>query len=345
MQMNISLAISTYQAQKVVFISAKNPEQLVQLPRTLPKAMGIAVDGERMAIAGKDEVLVLRRSSGLADAYPKQPNTYDQLYVPRATYYTGQVDIHDLAWGNDGLWGVNTSFSCLAKINDEWSFEPQWQPPFITKLASEDRCHLNGLVLKDGRPKWVTALGTTDTPQGWRDNITGGGVLMDVDTNENVLEGLPMPHSPRLVKDRLFLLLSASAQLVEVDVNNGTYNEVRDMKAFVRGMAAHGDYLFVAHSRLRKNSSTFRHLPVAKLADQAGIKVIHIPTGALVGEIKWVTSVDEIYDVQVLPATSRPGIITPAIQEHKLSLQIPGASFWGQSREAQANPTAGRPQQ
>ena len=59
--------------------------------------MGIGVKGDRMATATKDEVIVLTNSRGLAVNYPKQPNKYDGLYIPMATYYTGQVDIHDIA--------------------------------------------------------------------------------------------------------------------------------------------------------------------------------------------------------------------------------------------------------
>jgi len=51
---------------------------------------------------------------------------------------------------------VNTLFSCLAPVSERYSFLPLRQPPFITKLAAEDRCHLNGVrsigraTLRDG---------------------------------------------------------------------------------------------------------------------------------------------------------------------------------------------------
>ena len=179
-KLNCSLVITTYQAGKVLMISAPNAEQLSLLPRSFNKAMGIALDGNRMAIATKSEVVVLNNAPSLAHSYPKKPKTYDALYMPRATYYTGMVDIHDLHWGKDGLWAVNTSFSTLCLVDDQFSFTPKWQPHFISNLASEDRCHLNGLAMKDGQPKYVSALGSGNSPQSWRANITTGGILMDV---------------------------------------------------------------------------------------------------------------------------------------------------------------------
>jgi len=143
LQLGCSIAITTYQAGKVIFVSPKDENYLVQLPRTFEKAMGMSLHGNKLAVACKSEVLVLSNSSELASFYPKQPSTYDALFMPRATYYTGMVDIHDLDWGKDGrLYAVNTSFSCLASINHDYSFTPVWKPPFISRLVSEHRCHL-----------------------------------------------------------------------------------------------------------------------------------------------------------------------------------------------------------
>jgi uncharacterized protein (TIGR03032 family) len=118
-QLNCSIAISTYQAGKVVFISAKDEDNLVQLPRNFEKAMGIAENTkkDKIAIACKDEVIVFRNSTDLAKFYPKAPNKYDSLYLPRNTFHTGAVDIHDLNFGNNGeIYAVNTLFSSIVKL-------------------------------------------------------------------------------------------------------------------------------------------------------------------------------------------------------------------------------------
>ncbi|MCB0641414.1 MAG: TIGR03032 family protein [Phaeodactylibacter sp.] len=327
-QLHCTLAISTYQAGKVVFISAKDNEKLVQLPRTFHKAMGIGLSGPKMALATMDEVLVLVNSPDLAAHYPKQPNTYDALFMPRAAYFTGGIDIHDIDFGGDTIYAVNTSFSCLIKIDDNYSFTPVWKPPFITNLASEDRCHLNGMALENERPKYVTAFNQGNTFQSWREEVTTGGILMDIETNELVATGLAMPHSPRLFDGKLYLLLSATGELIQIDRQSGKYEVVNKLKGFVRGLARYGDYVFIGLSRLRKNSSTFAKLEIADQAQEAGISILHLPTGAQVGYIQYHSSVEEIYDVQILPNMIRPGILNTLKPEYKMGLSTPDTTYW-----------------
>lgn len=248
--------------------------------------------------------------------------------MPRATYYTGRVDMHDLEFGTEGLWAINTSFSCLCLVNDEYSFIPKWKPPFITELVSQDRCHLNGLALVDGKPKYVTALGQGNTLQSWRENIVAGGVLMDVQTNEIILKDLAMPHSPRMYKGELYMALSASGDIIKVDVANKRYEVIKNLEGFVRGIAIVDDYMFVGMSKLRKNSSTFSKLPFAEKASEAGIKVIHIPTKAYVGSMIFKTSVDEIYDLQIISKNNKVGILNTINDIFRLSLSLPGATYW-----------------
>jgi uncharacterized protein (TIGR03032 family) len=327
--LNCSIALTTYQAGKLVTISP-NPdgEKLTTLPRSFHKPMGIAIDGDKMAIASKDEVIVLQNSKELAEYYPNKQNTYDSLFVPRITYYTGQVDMHDIAFGSDGLYAINSYFSCLCKVDGNFNFTPIWQPPFITQLISEDRCHLNGLVMVDGKPKYVTALGTTNTHQGWRDNIVGGGILMDVTTNDVILKGLAMPHSPRMYNNELYVLLSASGEFVKVDVAKKSYQVIKKFDGFCRGLSIYKDYAFIGFSKLRKNSSTFSKLPFSDKANFAGIKIIHLPTQAEVGEITYQSTVDEIYEVLVLQDTIRPNILNTINDIHKYALAIPNQTFW-----------------
>lgn len=327
-QLDCTIALSTYQAGKVVFLSAKGPDELVQLPRNFAKAMGMAVQEERIAVATREEIIVLANSKGLAASYPPQPGIYDGLYVPRATYYCGEIDVHDMAWGNEGLYAINTRFSCLSVIDDAYSFRPIWQPNFVTDLTPNDRCHLNGLAMDRGKPKYLSALGKSDTPKGWRDHVTDSGLLIDYDTGEFVSHTLPMPHSPRLFDGKLYVLLSATGELAQVDVNSGKYEVVVNLDGFVRGLARRGDYLFVGLSRLRKNASTFRDLPIAQKALTSGVVMVHLPTGVAMGHIQYSASVEEIYDVQILPGLKRPGIMNTEKADFRLALATPRDSYW-----------------
>ncbi len=330
-KLNCTLAISTYQAGKLIFISAKDENYLVQLPRNFEKPMGIALgdNGDKMAVACKSQVLTFSNSPGLALHYPKSPNTYDALYMPRATYHTGPLDIHDLRYGNDGkLYAVNTLFSCLVEIDGDYNFKPYWTPPFISQLVSEDRCHLNGMVMQNGKPKYATAFNQGNTAQSWRETLTTSGVIYDVETNEVLASGLPMPHSPMAVGDNLYVLLSATGELARIDKDTGKYEVIVKTDKFLRGMSLCEDYLFIGMSKLRKNSSTFAKLPFAETANQAGILIVHLPTGSIAGQITYETSVDEIYDVHAIPGVTRPNILNTLTDDHYAGLMIPGSTYW-----------------
>jgi uncharacterized protein (TIGR03032 family) len=325
--LKISLAISTYQAGKVILISSDG-ESIHMLPRNFDTPMGLTVDGNRMAVATKDEVVTLAHDPSMGSTYPKKPGVYDTLYMPRQTFYTGALSMHDMAFIGSSLWGVNTLFSCLCIIDRQYSFKPAWKPPFITELASEDRCHLNGLAVVEGKPRYVTALGMTNTAQGWRDKKLSGGMLMDVETNEAIFTDLPMPHSPRVFDSSLYMLLSATGEVARVDVEAGSFEVIQKLPGFTRGLARHGDYLFVGLSKLRK-THTFGDLELAGKKDViCGIAVLHLQTGALVGQMEFIRTCEEIYDVQVLPGLIRPGIVGPDSDVRSQGLSTPDASFW-----------------
>src|SRR5262245_45442192 len=189
----ITLLVSTYQAGKVIALRARNG-RLSMLLRSFDRAMGLAVAEGRLAIGAKHQVWLLRNSPELA---ARSKEGHDALFLPRVSFVTGDLDLHEMAWGNTELWVVNTLFSCLCTLHTEFSFVPRWRPPFVTRLARQDRCHLNGLAVVAGRPKYVTAFGETDTPEGWRQGKANGGVLLELPEVNVVARGLSMPHSPR----------------------------------------------------------------------------------------------------------------------------------------------------
>lgn len=330
-RLDCSLVVSTYQAGKLIFISPFEGG-LIQLPRNFDKPMGLAVEGRRLAVATRHAVVVLADDPRLSLVHPSRRGQYDALYAPRASYYVNEVDLHDMAWAGDELWAVNTLFACLCTIDDHYSFVPRWRPPFISALAPEDRCHLNGMALVGGRPAYATALGTADTPIGWKENRYGGGVLIDCERDAVVLDGLAMPHSPRVFDGKVYMLLSLLGALVEVDPEQGRYTEIARVPGFVRGLARHGDYLFVGMSKIRPGR-VFPDLPLDRDKLLPGIAAIHLPSGAVMGLIQYQTDCEEIYDVQVLPGLRRPGIIGLGDGTHLNALSTPEMAFWGKPPE------------
>jgi uncharacterized protein (TIGR03032 family) len=192
---------------------------------------------------------------------------------------------------------------------------------------------LNGLAALDGEPRYATALGATDTADGWRERKERGGVLMHVPSGEVILGGLPMPHSPRVYDGTLYALLSATGELIAVDVERGQYETVNRVPGFARGLARQGDYLFIGTSKIRKRH-TFGDLGLAGSDDAiCGVTVLHLPSGAIVGDLRYLRSCEEIYDVQVLPGLRRPGVLGLHDETYRHALALPEKSFWGRAQE------------
>ena len=332
-QLRCSIALSTYQAGKVILLSAIDRNRLIQLPRTFQKPMGIATDNTRLAVATRSEVMVFNNASRMAPNYPRQPGTYDALFLPRATYFTGEADIHDLHWAVDGLLAVNTRFSCLAYIDHHFSFTPVWKPFFISALSPADHCHLNGVAFHENKPQYVTALAKSDSPEGWRKNRENGGVVIHVSSNSLIAEGLSMPHSPRLYDDKLYLLESAAGNLVCIEPETGKKQVVVSLNGFARGMDRLGDFVFIGLSHIRKTSAAFQGLPIARQSAFCGVVVVHLPTAKVVGHIKYENSVEEIYDVRILRGIRRPGLVSGEKGEHKLAVTTPSEDFWAVIKE------------
>lgn len=330
--LQISLAISTYQAGKVVFLSPYDKDRMVQLPRTFAQAMGMAVKDNSLAIAAKNSVEMLEYSQNLATYYPQKPGVYDGIYFPRTTYHTSQLMLHDMAFIGDKLVAVNTLFSALSTFDHKQSFTPFWQPPFISDLMPEDRCHMNGMAIENDQIKFLTALGTSNTVQGWREHKMDGGILMEYPSGKILLNGLAMPHSPRLYHGKLYLLNSAQGELIEVDPVKGTYEVIVNLGGFARGMDKAGDYLFIGISKLRHNNETFASLPIAKTSF-AGVVAVHLPTRTIIAKAEYAMSVEEIYDVKVLQGIIRPNIISPDMEVHHQAISVNGLAFWAQGEE------------
>jgi uncharacterized protein (TIGR03032 family) len=248
---------------------------------------------------------------------------YDRMYVPQMSYVTGDLDIHDVTVDDrQRVVFANTLFGCLATTSETHSFVPLWKPPFIARLAAEDRCHLNGVAMEGGRPRYVTTLSETDVADGWRDRRRDGGCVVDVSADEVIIRGLSMPHSPRVHDDRLWLLNSGTGFLGYVDTKKGVFEPVTFCPGYLRGLAFVGDFAVVGMSRPRQNR-TFGGLELednlrSRNAEaRCGLAVIDLRSGDMLHWLRVEGLVAELYDVVVLPETERPmalGFKTDEIQ-------------------------------
>ncbi len=324
-----SLCVSTYQAGKVAMIGFDG-RQATLLMREFEKPLGIMADGDRLALATRNDIWMFANAPLLAyDYLEEQPGRYDALYLPRATYHTGDLNTHDMATDDEGLVLAATRFSCLARLTYDFNFAPIWRPKFVSDLVPEDRCHLNGLAIRDGKPRYVTALGTTDTAGAWRENKATGGVLIDIVSDEIMTAGLAMPHSPRWHDEKLWLLNSGAGELMSVDPETGKTSVVCGLPGYLRGLSFFGPYALVGLSKIREKH-IFGGLPVQNRCDKllCGVAVIDIRNGKQVGLFEYTTGCEEIYDVQFLPGVVRPTILNLDRPAARQAITNPDCSFW-----------------
>jgi uncharacterized protein (TIGR03032 family) len=324
-----SIALTTYQAGKVGMIGWDG-RQVTFLFRDFPKPMGLDVDGPRLLLATRHHLIELGNDPLLAhDFLEGQPGRYDALYLPRVTHATGDLNVHDVAYGADGVWMVNTRFSCLAGTSRDYSFVPRWRPPFVSDVVPEDRCHLNGVAMEGGQPRFVTALGETDVAGGWRPGKDGGGVVIDVTTNQVVVCGLSMPHSPRLHDGTLFVLNSGAGELWRVDLDSFHHEVVCGLPGYARGLGFAGPYALVGLSMIREEH-IFGGLPVQQRhpALRCGVSVVDLRDGRPVALFEFTGGCTELFDVRFLPGVPRPMILSGENGASRQAVTAPGFSYW-----------------
>lgn len=297
-RLNISLFFSTYQAGKLGVVTVKNNSLDISF-HNFERAMGMAISPTQMAVGGKDWVYFLKNDSNLAPQI-EPAGSYDACFLTRGGQYTGDISIHDLAWGNQELWIVNTRFSCLCTLTNKYNFLPQWRPSFISNLAPEDRCHLNGVAIVQGMPKYVTVLGKTDKPGGWRDDKAGGGCILEVPSSKVITEGLAMPHSPRMYQNLLWVLNSGNGEIITVDLASGKQEKIVSLPGYTRGLALVGQYAFVGLSKIRE-TAIFGNLPICDRFDElkCGVAVVDLQTRQMISLLEFQAGVDEIFDIQI----------------------------------------------
>ncbi len=310
--LKISVAFSSYQSGKF-YLLGRNPDGgLMVNEQFFSKAMGIHVSGGTIHLATLSEIV---RLENVLEPNQRINDTFDACFVPRAAHVTGALDAHDLGIDRDGrILFVNTRFNCLSTISERHSFRPVWTPPFVSRIVDEDRCHLNGMAMRDGRPAFVTAVSRSDTIDGWRDRRADGGVVVEMETGRIVCQGLSMPHSPRWYRGRLWLLNSGTGELgsiVPADGDSGgRFEPLTFCPGFLRGLSFHGRYAFVGLSKPRyqrfEGLALDERLRVADSEPWCGVQVIDLDTGACVEWFRIDGAVAELYDIDVLPGFTCP---------------------------------------
>ena len=341
----ISFGLTSYQTGQLMLIGVLPRGRLSVYQRNFVRAMGLCANPQRIYVSAIAQLWRLENVLGPEQVANKQ---FDRLYVPRNAQTTGDLDIHEIAVDRDEhVVFVNTKYSCLATVDPVHSFRPLWRPNFISNLAPEDRCHLNGLAMQDDQPKYVTAVSRSDVVDGWRDRRQEGGIIIDVKTDRIVTDDLSMPHSPRLANGSLWVLDSGRGYLCHVDAASGTIERVAFCPGFLRGLSFWRHFALVATSLPR--DSSFRGLELEgniKTRDgepRCGVFIVDTRNGDIVHWIRFEGAVRELFDVAFIPGVRAPMCVGLASPEFRnlITLEPEGGLKPPQSTESSKGTTIG----
>ena len=316
-RLNLSIAFTSYQSN-LLYMLGVLPNGGAHLHQSaMVKPMGLATDGRGgLVLAAGFQVLEL---ANVLKPHERVNETFDACYVPRTIHVTGELDAHDVGVDRDGkIAFVNTRFNCLSTVSSRHSFEMLWKPSFISSLVSEDRCHLNGLAMVDGLPAYVTAVSRSDTIDGWRDRRHDGGIVIDVQTNQIICEGLSMPHSPRLHQGELWILNAGTGELGVVKHSGnapGRFEPRVFCPGFLRGLAFYGNLAFVGLSKPRfkrfEGLALEQRLQDADSEPWCGIQIIDLDKRCCVDWLRIDGYVNELFDVEIIPGFTCPMTVSP----------------------------------
>lgn len=349
-QLNFSVAFTSYQAGRLMVVRSDGEKLDINF-KSFPRPMGLATTKNSLTLGTFTQVIKFQRDDRLLrqikkplpgiedditaprlkDASKKNDDgdedsqerykslhepvdaRVDACFITRSTHHTGMINIHDIAWGEQGLWAVNSSFSCLATLEPDYSFVPRWKPPFISALAPEDRCHLNGMAMEGGKPAYVTTFSKFDEPSRWRKSDHFDGTLIDVQSNEIVADGLTMPHSPRCYRGKVYFCDSGHGRINCYDPMNGSVETLVELPGYSRGMDFFGSIMVVGLSRVRQ-TNVARPAPVGQKFQEtwSGVWLINLEDSSVIGSIRFTGNVDQIYDVSVVDHCAFPEIIEPS---------------------------------
>ena len=318
---NISLAITSYQSG-LLYCIGRNAEGGINVHQApMPKPMGLCLDGNTgLTMTAGYQIM---QFENVLEPHQRINDTFDACYVPRRVHVTGSLDAHDVGLDSDGrVIFVNTRFNCLATTSPRHSFEMVWKPAFISALVDEDRCHLNGLAMEDARPRYVTAVSRSDTINGWRDRRADGGIVIDVDSNEIICEGLSMPHSPRVYRGELWVLNAGTGDLGVVKrpesgkgKGMGIFEPRVFCPGFLRGLSFFGNFAFVGLSKPRyerfEGLALDQRLRDADSEPWCGVQIIDLSSNSCVDWFRIDGAVAELYDLEVMPGRSWPMAVPP----------------------------------
>jgi uncharacterized protein (TIGR03032 family) len=313
----VSLAFTSYQTGQLILAGVAPNGRVSFNEQNYARATGLHRHRDQLYVSSMFQIW---RLENMLKPGQYAQAAYDCVLVPRAAHTVNYLDVHELGIDATGrLIFVNSRYSCLATLHEVHSFQPIWKPAFVSALAPEDRCHLNGMALADGVPRYVTAISATDTKEGWRAARHQGGVCIDVASGEIVTDRLSMPHSPRVHAGGLWALDSGRGMIVRIDPASGAVENVAFCPGFLRGLEFHEGFAIVTVSKARDGS--FKELPLQRELERlgvppaCGVMIVDLAAGKVVESILFEGKIEEMFGVALLPDVRNPMSVGPQTVE------------------------------
>jgi len=314
-----SIVISCYRKHKLFCLGVQgNGEVSTYFLNTL-RPMGLVAHNNMLISSSLGNITTYVADS---DENHKEWGYFDSIYRPTHVYLSADSDVHDLRIdpATSSIYYVSALFNCICTPSTTKSFNVYWTPPWITKdkhgnPPCEDRCHLNGMALFEGKPRFVTACCISDYHQAWREH-QGEGVVYDILEETIVAHGLWAPHSPNWYRNQLWIAEAGTGQFGYVDLDTRKFVPKKFVPGFIRGITFFKNFALV-NTSMDRHDVAFKDIPLGDILQKenrsvrAGVHVIDMDTPGL--DIKhWFEFLDpktELYDIACIENTRRIRIL------------------------------------
>lgn len=321
----VSLAFTSAQTSKMFLVGPTAEGELSIAERTIPRCKGITAQGKSLYVASDWQIWRFENALNAGE----RADGYDAVYVPKASHVTGDIDCPEMTIDGDGrLVFVSSRFNCLAYLSRDYSFHPVWKPDFISGYVAEDRCHLTGIALHEGRPAFATATARSDEAGGWEKSLADGGVVIHVMSGEVICEGLSMPRAPRMHGRTLWLQEAGTGYLGRVNADDGKFEPVVRCPGFLTGMTIVGNFAVACVSKLPAGEAFEKldlqmNLQKNDTEPNCGLLVIELSSGNILHWLRLDGVIEEISGVAALPGVFRPRAVGFKSDEIARTISLP----------------------
>jgi uncharacterized protein (TIGR03032 family) len=248
-QEKISLIISSNKTDQIIIIKAD--QDILNLTSHIynqPTAIAFNNENEnnnqKLAIATNREIWELGNFPETAKKL-EPLGKYDACFVPKNIQVTGNINVLDMGYIKGELWLINNRFSCLCTLDSNYSFIPRWNADFINKKYGKNISYLNGLAMENNRPKYITSLAESDYINNNINPNINSGIIIDIETDNIILENLSLPNFPRFYQGKLWFLESGKGHLSYYDFQSQKQVIIAQLPCLTTGLDFAGNFAFI----------------------------------------------------------------------------------------------------